>query len=370
MDFRELLNTIDVLSEGKTLTLATLIASIGGYSQDDSIRYPIVAKMARDYGFAGLVDPSKGMYIPADWEEMGDEEDEVPMEEVKKLSAAGLLPQGAKLPQAGWFDDDDVYAAANAHWTDQSGQIAGKHNEITSIEAKQIQLKNQLATLLRSLQQQGYKIPPQLMPYLNPNSTPAEPPPSLGSDSMDNKAKKLFPDRPGSSLQPTLAEAIIRSMDEDFDWKGAADSASDYAQTFGRNFWNGATYGAGPETYGAAKSYANDTRAKDEIQQQRNLLAQSKKEHPYLSTAAELAGGFASPISKLGVAKSIATGAGIGAATYGADKALGVGEETAEETTADFQNWLNSKGANLELSGKPDQETIDAINTIILGAKP
>jgi hypothetical protein len=369
MDFRQLLNKIDVLSEG--LTLSTLIAQTSGYEQDPAIRFQMVAKLARQAGFAGLVDPASGKYIPSDYSELGDEEDEIPNEdEVEKLSAAGLLPQSAHLPEAGWFDNDTVYNAARSHWTDQSKRTADKHNLITTLAAKKAELQKQIIDFVQNLQNRGVEIPPEILKKVEemkrgtPNTPPSPPPPSLGSDSMNNLAKNRI-----TPNAPTLSEAIILSMNEDFDWKGAADSASDYAQAFGRNFWNGATYGAGPETYGAAKSYANDTKAKDEIQNQRNLLAKSQKEHPYLSTAANLAGGIASPISKLGVAKSLGAAAGIGAGAYGVDQAMGIGDEKPEEMTADFQNWLNSQGANLDISGQPDQATLDAIDQIILGAK-
>lgn len=361
MDFRQLLNKMDVLSEGQTLTLATLIASIQGWSQDDSVRYPIVAKLARDNGFAGLIDPTKGKYIPADWAEMGDEEDSPPLEEVKKLSAAGLIPQGAQLAKAGWFDDDDVYDAANKYWAGQSQQTADKHNQITSLTAKKIELQKQITDIIHKLQADGYEIPPEILRELDLMNkqiqpTPAQPPaPGLGSDSMNNYAKTAI-----SPTMPSLSEAIIRSMNED--WK---DTVSDYTQAAGRNFWNGATYGAGPEIYGTAKSYANDTKAKDEIQNQRNLLAQSQKEHPYLSTAANLLGGIASPVSKVGLGKSLLAAAGIGGAAYGADKALGV-TDPDEQTTPNEQEELSNSIVNMQQSmgveptGDITPETVEA----------
>lgn len=356
-----------------------------GDEQNDDIRYLRIAQLAKQYGYEGLIDPTSGKYINTDGEE-----DDISIEDTKKLSAAGLIPPNAKLPEAGWFDDNDVYDAANKYWANQSHQTAEKHNLRTHQLAEYVRLKRAIRDKILELKNRGVQLPPEMEAFLRDfdakkapvyGRTDAATPPvplnqpnvtNLGSSSMNDMAKnKISPEL------SSLAESIILSMNEAANQKGTSDNASDYVQTFGRNFWNGLTYGAGPETYGAAKSYANDTSAKDEIQNQRNLLAKNQKEHPYLSTAANIAGSVASPISKLGVLKSLGAAAGIGATAYGADQALGIDGETPTEGNTDaqqaateiqmFQSVLNQRyGEEIPEDGELNDETIAAIKQHIL----
>jgi hypothetical protein len=124
MDFRTLMNKLDMLNEG--LTLGAVVAATTGYEQDDKVRLPLLAKLAKDNHLEGLVDPVTGNFVDLD----GEEDDEVPFEIAEKLSAAGLLPPNAKLPQAGWFDNNRVFDAANANLKTQSASIATQHNEL------------------------------------------------------------------------------------------------------------------------------------------------------------------------------------------------------------------------------------------------
>jgi hypothetical protein len=124
MDFRTLMNKLDMLNEG--LTLSAVVAATTGYEQDDKVRLPLLAKLAKDNNLEGLVDPVTGNFVDVD----GDEDDEVPFEVAEKLSAAGLLPPNAKLPQAGWFDNNRVFDAANANLKTQSAAISTQHNEL------------------------------------------------------------------------------------------------------------------------------------------------------------------------------------------------------------------------------------------------
>lgn len=121
-----------MLSEA--LTLSAVIALTSGYEQDDKVRIPRLADLAKQNGLEGLVDPVTGHYVSNE----GDEEDEVPFEIGQKLAQAGLLPKNARLEQAGWFDNQDVWNKANAGLVDQSSQISGQANDIAD-KVKQLQ---------------------------------------------------------------------------------------------------------------------------------------------------------------------------------------------------------------------------------------
>lgn len=123
------MNTLDNIDKpmlSEALTLSAVIAATSGYEQDDKVRLPLLAKLARDNHLEGLVDPVTGNFVDVE----GEEDDEVPFEVAEKLSTAGLLPPNAKLPQAGWFDNNRVFDAANANLKQQSSGIATRHNEI------------------------------------------------------------------------------------------------------------------------------------------------------------------------------------------------------------------------------------------------
>lgn len=131
MNFRDLMNALDnidkpILSEA--LTLSAVIALTSGYEQDDKVRIPKLADLAKQNGLEGLVDPVTGNYVNNE----GEEEDEVPFEIAEKLSAAGLLPSNARLPQAGWFDNNRVFNAANKNLMAQSSSVADRHELIMS----------------------------------------------------------------------------------------------------------------------------------------------------------------------------------------------------------------------------------------------
>jgi peptidoglycan hydrolase-like protein with peptidoglycan-binding domain len=129
MNFRELMDTLDKINKpmlSEALTLSAIIAITSGYEQDDKVRIPKLADLAKQNGLEGLVDPVTGHYISNE----GDEDDEVPFEVGQKLAQAGLLPKNARLEQAGWFDNQDVWNKANAGLVDQSSQISGQANDL------------------------------------------------------------------------------------------------------------------------------------------------------------------------------------------------------------------------------------------------
>lgn len=151
MDLRDLMNKLDninnpILSEA--LTLSAVIAATSGYEQDDKVRIPMLGKLAATNGLVGLVDPVTGHYVSAE----GDEEDEVPFEIAQKLAPMGLLPKNARLEQAGWFDDNDVFNKANADLVSHSSQVSGaaddlndKLKKLRELFDKYLQLKSKRA---------------------------------------------------------------------------------------------------------------------------------------------------------------------------------------------------------------------------------
>lgn len=381
MDFRNLLNKLDVLSEG--LTLSSLVAYISGYEQDNSIRYPMIAKLAKQNGFEGLVDPVTGNYIEANGSTDVDDEDEVPFEAAEKLSAAGLLPPNAKLPQAGWFDDDRVYKAAGAHLTTQSQAAAEKQNLRTHRLAEYVRLKRAIRDKILNLQQRGVQLPPEALSFLQdydahkapvygrqdtPNnySTPPAPPPSLGSDSMNNIAKnKITPN------VPSLAESIVLSMNEDFDWEAA--------KAAGLGAYNGATFGLGPDINAGVKSLVKGTSYKDEVPAEIARFQNADKNYPRAYTGGNVAGSIVGPGKFLGLGKGIAAGA----AAYGGQAALrgGYGVETPEigadaqpsnleqasQEVQMFQSAINQQyGDQIPEDGEFNEQTVQAIRQHIL----
>jgi len=129
MNFRDLMTTLEQIDKpilSEALTLSAIIALTSGYEQDDKVRIPKLADLAKQNNLEGLVDPVTGKYVSNE----GDEDDEVPFEIAEKLSAAGLLPTNAKLPQAGWFDNNRVFDTANKNLLSQSSSVADRHELI------------------------------------------------------------------------------------------------------------------------------------------------------------------------------------------------------------------------------------------------
>lgn len=135
MNFRDLVNKLDNIEHGvlsEALSLSAVIAATSGYEQNDKVRIPMLADLAGKNGLMGLVDPVTGHYISKE----GDEEDEVPFEIAQQLSKAGLLPKNARMQQAGWFDNEEIFNAGNKDLIDQSSKISGSADELTADLAK------------------------------------------------------------------------------------------------------------------------------------------------------------------------------------------------------------------------------------------
>ena len=63
MNFRDLMNKLDNINNGmlaEGLTLSAIIAVTSGYEQDDKVRIPKLAQLAKENGLEGLVDPVNG----------------------------------------------------------------------------------------------------------------------------------------------------------------------------------------------------------------------------------------------------------------------------------------------------------------------
>ena len=60
----------------EAITLSAIVALTSGYENDDKVRIPKLAELARENNLEGLVDPVTGNYVSNE----GDEDDEVPFE--------------------------------------------------------------------------------------------------------------------------------------------------------------------------------------------------------------------------------------------------------------------------------------------------
>ena len=146
MDFRNLINTLDNINKpmlSEALTLSAVIALTSGYEHDDKVRIPKLAELAKENNLEGLVDPVTGNYVDNE----GNEDDEIPFEIAEKLSAYGLLPSNARLPQAGWFDNNRVFNAANDNLRQQSSTISARHDLIAEKMHQLRELSKQMIAL-------------------------------------------------------------------------------------------------------------------------------------------------------------------------------------------------------------------------------
>jgi peptidoglycan hydrolase-like protein with peptidoglycan-binding domain len=214
MNFRELMNTLDNINKpilSEALTLSAIIALTSGYEQDDKVRIPKLADLAKQNGLEGLVDPVTGHYVNNE----GDEEDEVPFEIGQKLAQAGLLPKNARLEQAGWFDNQDVWNKANAGLVDQSSTIAGqatdtadKIKKLQELFAKYVELYNKKHAAKTGAAPVAGATPPGIMPQ--------------AAQGIMNQAASMMPNGqamlnniPGLKESQGLSNALIESFGYD-----------------------------------------------------------------------------------------------------------------------------------------------------------
>jgi hypothetical protein len=178
---------------------------------------------------------------------------------------------------------------------------------------------------------------------------------------MNNIAKnKITPN------VPSLAESLTQQLYEDFDWKRDVE---DPATAAWYGVKSGASAGMAPYIGGAVNSMINKTSTADEIAKSKAEYAQAQKEHPTAFNVGNF-GGSVAGFGKLGLAKGLATGALSAAAQTGIDSQIPDGAGMSDDQlTAELQGWLDSQGADVNISGELDDETINAINKIILGGK-
>lgn len=186
MNFRDLINTLDTINTPvllEALTLSAVVALTAGYEQDDKVRIPKLADLAKQNNLEGLVDPVTGNYVSNE----GDEEDEVPFEIAEKLSAAGLLPTNARLPQAGWFDNNRTFNAANSNLRQQSSTVSAHHDMISEKMHKIRELINQYIKLrdANATSKMGSEIGEKpVLPSNAPSSIAAKMTPTFASQTM------------------------------------------------------------------------------------------------------------------------------------------------------------------------------------------
>ncbi len=226
MNFRNLIATLDNIDQPvllETLTLSAILALTAGYEQDDKVRIPKLAELAKQNGLEGLVDPVTGNYVSND----GDEDDEVPFEVAEKLSAAGLLPKNAKLPQAGWFDNNRVFDAANANLQQQSSSISARHDELADIMHQLRELIKQMIALRdkHATSKMGSEIGDKpVLPSNAPSALAAKMTPTFPSQTMA-----------GMHESAGLADALIESFGYADESHPLSSASAFYAQNMGLN---------------------------------------------------------------------------------------------------------------------------------------
>lgn len=224
MNFRDLMNTLDNINKpmlAEALTLSAIVALTAGYEQDDKVRIPKLADLAKQNGLEGLVDPVTGHYVSVD----GDEEDEVPFEIGQKLAQAGLLPKNARLEQAGWFDNNDVWNKANAGLIDQSSTISSRHDEIGA-------LMQQVREIVKNLIALRDKHAASKM-----GSTIGEKPvlPSNAPSAAAANITPTFPSQTAAGLKESagLADALMESFGYADESHPLSSASAFYAQNMG-----------------------------------------------------------------------------------------------------------------------------------------
>lgn len=333
MDFRNLITALDnintpILSEA--LTMSAVIAATSGYEQDDKVRLPLLAKLARDNQLEGLVDPVTGNFVDLE----GEEDDEVPFEIAEKLSAAGLLPTNAKLPQAGWFDNNRVYDAANSNLKQQSSGIASKHDYLAE---KMYQLKEILKklTALRDAHATSKM-----------QSTIGEKPilPSNAPSAVASKMTPAFSSQTLAGLRESagLADCLVESFKTDF-----GDTM--------RGAYDGATLGLGADINAGLKSYFKDTKFKDELNKELAANAVSAQRSPRLYNGAAIAGSMALPGGIMGKGLGVAGKAALG---LGAGEIGGYATDRAHEIMSDRP--INWDGEYTDYTEKPHTKPVAA----------
>jgi peptidoglycan hydrolase-like protein with peptidoglycan-binding domain len=353
MNFRDLMNTLDNINKpmlSEALTLSAVIALTSGYEQDDKVRIPKLADLAKQNGLEGLVDPVTGHYVSNE----GDEEDEVPFEIGQKLAQAGLLPKNARMEQAGWFDNNDVWNKANADLVSQSSQVSGQADDIADkvkklqdLFAKYVELYNKKhsaktgAAPVAGMPPQGI-IPAGAQNAMNQAATMLK-----GATANMPGAQAAINRLPGIQESAGLSNALIESFGYEQlneDWK---DDAGDFARGVGQ----GATFGLDNNVLAGAKSLFKGTKYKDELAAELDAEKQAHDRNPNLYATGEIGGMFLpTPFSAAGLAaKGIKAGIGASKAAKAAGGLARMGAGYAGGEVIDAAN-AHTLGTDYELT--------------------
>jgi hypothetical protein len=326
MNFRDLMTKLDNINNNmlaESLTLSAIIAVTSGYEQDDKVRIPKLAELAKENGLEGLVDPVTGNYIS----NAGEVDNEVPFEIAQKLSAAGLLPKNARLPQAGWFDNEDTFKKANADLVNQSSQISGDADSLHEKIKQMMDLFNKILELRKKRADKNVAATSLGSPGANAAAANAITPPNV-ANTLNNMQTGIKDASAG--ISNAVSNAITPAMQNTAGLKESLmtsfgyeqlneDLAGDAGDAF-RGAMNGATWGVSDNIAAAGKSLIKGTKYKDELAGELAAEKAAQERSPWLYGAGQVAGSFAAP--GMGAAKGLKGVAGLMGKQYVAGQAL------------------------------------------------
>lgn len=349
MNFRDLMNTLDNINKpmlSEALTLSAVIALTSGYEQDDKVRIPKLADLAKQNGLEGLVDPVTGHYVSNE----GDEEDEVPFEIGQKLAQAGLLPKNARLEQAGWFDNQDVWNKANAGLVDQSSQISGQANDIADkvkqlqdLFAKYVELYNKKHAAKTGAAPVAGMPPQGIIPQGAQNVT------NQIASMVPNGQAKLNTMTANAAAGMKESAGLSNALIESFGYEQLNEDWKDDAGDFARGVGQGATVGLDNNVIAGAKSLFKGTKYKDELAAELDAEKQAHDRNPNLYSTGEIGSMFL-PFSAAGLAaKGIKAGVGASKAAKAAGGLARLGAVYAGGEVIDAAN-AHTLGTDYELT--------------------
>jgi hypothetical protein len=395
MNFRDLMNKLDNINNGmlaEGLTLSAIIAVTSGYEQDDKVRIPKLAQLAKENSLEGLVDPVTGNYVSNE----GDVDDEVPFEIAQKLSAAGLLPKNARLPQAGWFDNEDTFKKANADLVNQSSQISGDADALHDKIKQMMDLFNKILELRKKRADKNLAANSLGSPGANAAAANAITPPNI-ANTLNNIQTSMKDASAGmadpGNISKMANDAITKGMSlqnapaglkesygmanallDSFGYEQLNEDLASDAGDLGRGVWNGVTWGTGGNINAGVKSLVKGTKYKDELAGELAANKAAEERSPWLYGGGDLAGSFVAPG---GAAKGLAGAAGVVGKRYIAGQAVDaanahtlgtqqtpVGPHPAGNAGTNhimaLQQQLKAKGADLGTGG-PNHDGVDGI---------
>ena len=148
MDLRDLISKLENIENNvlaEALTLKTVISAIMGHEHTDSVRFPLLADLAKKNNLPGLYDPTSGQFVSSNGdvdETSGDDAID------QQLSKLGLIPQNAKLGTAGWFDNEKVQQGYNQDLRTTSANAMADQDKAETTQVKLSQLKTLFAKFL------------------------------------------------------------------------------------------------------------------------------------------------------------------------------------------------------------------------------